>query len=292
VSLANRTHSKALRAAQDLKCRAVLLDDLPSLLDEVDIVVSALLSPINLIRKEWLRPSHILLDANYPRSPLQALAQARASTYIPGEAWLLNQALPAYKLFTGKEAERTIMAHALVSDVRSTASRNNISLVGFMGCGKSTVGRTLAKKLGYSFKDIDAVIERQEGKTIPEIFRLKGEQVFRSLEKSALSEIQQDRRTVYACGGGAVSDPDNRNTLRSNSCVIWLHAALESCLKRIDPHSRPLLDKEGRGEKPEDLFRKRLPFYAQAAELVVSSEKTPEETVGNIYEEIYHTLGD
>jgi len=292
VFLVNRTYRKAVLAAEKLGCDAVYLDELPSLMNEANIVVSALAPRINLIRKEWLHPAHVVLDANYPHSPLQNLARAQGCTYIPGEAWLLNQAIPAYKLFTGKEADRAIMERALSFGFGTTTRRNNISLVGFMGCGKSTAGLALAKKLGYSFKDVDAVIEEREGKTIPEIFHLKGEERFRSLEKSVLAEIEQERRTVYACGGGAVSDPENRSTLRSNSRVIWLYAALGACLQRIDPRSRPLLDKEGRGEKTEELFRKRLPLYAQAADLVVSSEKKPEQTAETIYEEIHHTLGD
>ncbi len=290
VFLTNRSHDKAIRAAKTLGCRAVPLNELRPLLNKTEIVVCALAPRINPISKDWLRPSHIVLDANYPRSPVLTMALSKGCTVIRGEEWLLNQAIPVYKLFTGKEASRNSMERALFSDFESKAICDNISLIGFMGCGKTTIGKKLAKKLGYSFKDIDTVIEEREGKTVLEIFRLRGEQDFRTLEKSVLSEIQKDKKTVYACGGGAVLDQANRDSLSRNSLVIWLYASLESCLQRVDPRSRPLLDVEERGEKPQVLFRTRIPCYAQTADLVVSGERTPKKITENIYEEIHNAL--
>jgi shikimate dehydrogenase len=292
VFLANRTYDKAVQAAKTLGCHAIPLDDLKSFLNKIEIVVSALAPRINPIQKEWLRPSHVVFDANYPHSPLSTMAQTQDCTVIRGEEWLLNQAIPAYKLFTGREADRKSMEDALSSGFKSKTICDNISLIGFMGCGKTTVGQILAKKLGYSFKDIDGVIEEQEGKTVSEIFRLKGEQDFRALEKSVLSEIQREEKTVYACGGGIVLNPANRDTLSRNSLVIWLYASLESCLQRVDPNSRPLLETKNRGEKPEVLFQIRIPYYARTADLVVMNERNPGKTAENIYEEIHHTLAD
>jgi shikimate dehydrogenase len=290
VTLVNRTYDKAVEAASTLDCQAAPMDKLRPLLEKTEIIVSALAPRINPIRKEWLSPSHIVLDANYPSSPLHRMALSQGCTVIRGEEWLLNQALPVYKLFTGRDIDRKSMERALSVDDESKTRCDNISLIGFMGCGKTTVGQILAKKLGYFFKDIDIVIEERAGKTIPEIFRQKGEQHFRALEKSVLSEIELDKKTVYACGGGAVLDPANRDMLRRKSLVIWLYASLESCLHRIDPQSRPLLEKEEKGEKTHILLQTRIPHYAGTADLVVLNEKTPEKTAEKIYEEIHHTL--
>jgi shikimate dehydrogenase len=292
VILANRTYDKAVRAGNSLGCQVAPLNDLKSILDRTEIVVSALAPRINPITQEWLRPSHIVLDANYPHSSLYTMALRQGCTAIPGEEWLLNQAIPVYKLFTGREANRKSMVDALSSDFKSKTICDNISLIGFMGCGKTTVGSILAKKLGYSFKDIDTVIEEREVKTISEIFRLKGEQGFRGLEKSVLSDIHQDKKTVFACGGGIVLDPTNCDTLSRNSLVIWLYVSLESSLQRVDLHSRPLLKTQGNGEKPEVLFQTRIPHYARTADLVFLNESDPEKTAENIYEEIHHTLTD
>ena len=292
VTLVNRTSEKAVRAANTLGCQAAPLDELGSLLNKTKIVVSALAPRINPIQKEWLSPSHVILDANYPHSPLIVLARTLGCRVIRGEDWLLNQAIPVYKLFTGKNINRKTMKHALSLGNTSETASSNIALIGFMGCGKTTIGQFLAKRLGYSFKDMDRLIEKRSGQAIPEIFRHRGEQDFRALENSVLSEIHRDKKTVYACGGGAVLDASNRDSLRQNSLVIWLHASLESCLRRIDPHSRPLLaKKEGRGDA-QNLYKIRIPYYAQTADLVISSEKEPEKTAENIYEEIHHAFSD
>jgi shikimate dehydrogenase len=290
VTLVNRTHEKAVEAAIKLGCQAAPLEKLVPFLDQTEIVVSALAPGVNPLQEEWLNPSLVLLDANYPHSSIGTLARTKGCTVIRGEEWLLNQAIPVYKLFTGRDADRKSMEHALSPDVESKTTHDNISLIGFMGCGKTTVGQALAKKMGYSFTDLDAVIEKREGKTISEIFSLNGEKSFRSLEKTALSEIQQSKNTVFACGGGAVLDPANRDTLSRNSLVIWLDASLETCIQRIEPHSRPLLEKENKGDYPQVLFQTRIPFYARTADLVVSSEKKPEITAENIYEEIHNTF--
>jgi shikimate dehydrogenase len=292
VTLANRTYDKAVQAADSLGCQASSLENLKFLLDKKEIVVSALAPRINPIEQEWLSPSHTVLDANYPNSTLFTMALEQGCAAISGEEWLLNQAIPVYQLFTGRKLEKKSLADALSSLIRTKKISSNISLIGFMGCGKTTVGSLLAKKLGYSFEDIDAKIEEQEGKTIPEIFHLKGEQGFRALEKSRVLDIKQDNKTVFSWGGGIVLDPDNRDRIGQNSTVIWLYASLDSCLQRIDSSSRPLLKAQGKGKDPEMLFRARVPNYARTADLVVWSEGDPKRTAENIYEEIHHTLSD
>lgn len=292
VILANRTYDKALRAAESIGCQAAPLDNLKPLLDKTEILVSALAPRINPIEQEWLRPSHTVLDANYPHSALRSIAQRQGCATIPGEEWLLHQAIPAYELFTGREINKKSLMDARSVDVDSKPIYDNISLIGFMGCGKSTVGPIVAEKLGFSYKDSDTMIEEREGKTVSEIFQHRGEQGFRALEKSVLSDIYQDKKIVCACGGGVVLDPVNCDTLSRKSLVVWLYASLESSLQRIDPGSRPLLDKAGAEEELEVLFRARIPLYARTADLIVPSDSDPEKTAGNIYEEIHHTLTD
>ncbi|NOR12037.1 MAG: shikimate dehydrogenase, partial [Candidatus Aminicenantes bacterium] len=91
VIVANRTHAKAVQAAKTFGCQAASLENLRSLLNTTEIVISALAPRINPIRKEWLRPSHVVFDANYPHSPLSDMALSQGCTVIRGEEWLLNQ---------------------------------------------------------------------------------------------------------------------------------------------------------------------------------------------------------
>jgi shikimate kinase len=120
-----------------------------------------------------------------------------------------------------------------------------IYLVGFMGSGKSTVGRTLAHRLGWSFFDIDAEIERAEDMPIAEIFAARGEAEFRRIEAEMVVQhvrwIERGRPAVVALGGGAFAVPATRQLLRDNGVTVWLDCPFETVARRVanDP-SRPL----------------------------------------------------
>jgi shikimate kinase len=120
-----------------------------------------------------------------------------------------------------------------------------IFLVGFMCSGKSTVGKLLANKLGYTFWDIDQVIEEREGKSIEEIFKDRGEEYFRSLEKKVLEEFLKKEKVVVSTGGGLGADQIAMETMKSAGLVVWLDLDFETFLQRCaHQEGRPLL-KEG-----------------------------------------------
>lgn len=141
-------------------------------------------------------------------------------------------------------------------------SESLIFLVGFMGAGKSTVGRLLAEKLSYRFIDLDALIEEQTGRSIKAIFVESGEGEFRRLEREAIESCGKLERSVIALGGGAYISEENRTLLRSLGKTVWLDCPLGICLTRVaGDRSRPLLGKEG-GMRV--LFKMRRPMYALA----------------------------
>ncbi len=118
----------------------------------------------------------------------------------------------------------------------------NITLAGFMGTGKSAVGRRLAEALGREFVDMDAVLEAREGLPVRRIFDEKGEQYFRSLERSLVVELAARRNLVIAAGGGAILDPANFRRLAAAGPVICLTAAPETIAARLGAaQTRPLL---------------------------------------------------
>jgi shikimate kinase len=161
-----------------------------------------------------------------------------------------------------------------------------IYLVGFMGCGKSTVGRALADELGWSFFDIDAEIENGAGSSISEIFDTQGEPMFRVLEASALAKrvkaVQSGHPQVIALGGGALMRDENFELIANNGVIVWLDAPFELIEKRIaaDSH-RPLGRDPG---KLRELFDIRSPRYALADFRVEAPEEEAIATVRRILE--------
>jgi shikimate kinase len=148
----------------------------------------------------------------------------------------------------------------------------NVALYGFMGVGKSTVGKALSERLGYGFVDMDEMIERRAGAKIKEIFAAEGEKEFRALEKEVAKEVAKRDRQVIACGGGAVLDPENVEALRSNSVLVLLTASIDEIMERTrDSDVRPLLNVDDARAKAEALLRKRMPLYLEAADLVTDT---------------------
>jgi shikimate kinase len=150
-----------------------------------------------------------------------------------------------------------------------------VCLTGFMGSGKSTVGRLLASQLAWHFADLDAEIERESGLTISQIFAQKGEAVFRDIEHQCLGRVlgaasARDTRSVLALGGGTFAQPRNASLLRefgaaqrgAGSAVIWLDCPTEDLLQRcVLMGDRPLFRDEASFRK---LYEERLPYYRQA----------------------------
>lgn len=156
-------------------------------------------------------------------------------------------------------------------------TRAPIFLVGFMGAGKSTVGRALANHLEYEFLDLDDRIEARVGKSVQRIFAELGEAAFRLLEREAINSCKDATSAVVALGGGAYVTEENRDLLRTMGKTIWLDCPLEVCLRRIGrDKSRPLLGNSG---EMSALLERRRAAYALADYIIQTGELSPQELV-------------
>ena len=165
----------------------------------------------------------------------------------------------------------------------------NIILIGFMGTGKTAVGKRLAKRLGWRFVDVDQLIETAAGMPIAKIFSKRGEPVFRRLERRVIARVVRGQHQVVATGGGAFVDLENRRRLRASGTVICLTARPQVILARIgkQPAARPLLTN---GERPlakiRALLTKRASAYAKADLTVETSDRTVDDVVERIWREV------
>ncbi|WP_036595772.1 shikimate kinase [Ottowia thiooxydans] len=140
------------------------------------------------------------------------------------------------------------------------------------GCGKSTVGRQLAKRLQVPFFDADAVIEARIGGTIRALFEAEGEAAFRDLEEQAIDELTRQAPSVIATGGGAVLRPANREHLKSRAMVIYLRTSPEQLVRRLRNDSkRPLLQVADPLKRLQTLYAERDPLYRETAHFVVEA---------------------
>lgn len=153
----------------------------------------------------------------------------------------------------------------------------HVYLIGMMGSGKSTVGLALSEYMGWDFIDLDAFIEADEKKTIPELFESFGESYFRTLEYNALERITQKSSCIISTGGGIVLNPQNIQVMRDNGLVVYLVCNAELLANRLmhETSHRPLLkechhDLTCIQHKINALLEKRHPLYQAAAELIIA----------------------
>ncbi len=152
--------------------------------------------------------------------------------------------------------------------------KTSIALIGFMGTGKTTVGQSLARRLGKDFIETDALIEQQAGKSIAEVFKDKGETGFREIEIGVIKQIAERKNAVIACGGGVVLNRINVDRLRRECVVVLLTASPRAVVKRIpqDGNIRPLLQVADI-ESIKQLLAFRKPFYERAADITVNTSR-------------------
>ncbi len=160
-----------------------------------------------------------------------------------------------------------------------------VYLVGMPGSGKSTVGPLLAERLDVPFVELDAAIERADGRSVREIFEQDGEARFRELEAAALTEAAARDPSVVSCGGGVVLEPANRVTLRATGVAVFLSVPLEVLERRVAPAAdRPLIRHTGDLER---LLDEREALYREFAAHVVDASGPPEQVAEAIQRELY-----
>lgn len=149
--------------------------------------------------------------------------------------------------------------------------KGNIVLCGFMGCGKTTIGKRTAKLLNLPFCDLDEYIEQKEGMKISEIFEEYGEEGFREREAKAVEEVAQTGGMVVACGGGTVLFPQNVEAFHKNgSVIVLLYVPLIVLQERLkNDTQRPLLQKPDRRKVVAELYKRRIPQYRAAADVTL-----------------------
>jgi len=162
----------------------------------------------------------------------------------------------------------------------SAAAARRLLLIGMMGAGKSTAGRRAAQRLGWDYLDSDEEVEKDTGRSVPEIFAEDGEAAFRAAETRALTEaLARDDPVVVSVAGGAVLDPENRRRIARGGRVVWLRAAPSTLAQRVGAGAgRPLLERDPAGTIAA-LAEVRDPLYAEIADEVVDVDHLSAEEV-------------
>jgi len=146
------------------------------------------------------------------------------------------------------------------------AINKSLALIGMMGTGKSTIGREVAKKIKIKFVDLDKIIEKNEGQSIVELFKKKGEKYFRDIEEKTFFSLDSSEQIILATGGGAFLNKKIREDILKNYISIWLNARIETLVERVsyNLNKRPLINVDNVTESIKTLKKLRDPIYKEA----------------------------
>lgn len=159
----------------------------------------------------------------------------------------------------------------------------NIALIGFMGTGKTSVGRLVAEQLHFHYLDTDEMIQTATGKTVAEIFSTGGEPAFRSLEEKVVGELAAKTHTIISCGGGLPVAPQNLAGLKAHSLIVCLWASPAKIWERVKSQThRPLLQDPDPQQKIRELLAAREPFYKQADVLLNTDSRSLREVAQQV----------
>ena len=242
---------------------------------DAEIIVNA--SPVGMYPNNSISPVDIslfpklcgVLDLIYNPSLTELLlaAESRNIAYSGGLSMLAAQAVKAFEFFTNDKADENICDQIVQSVAAQT---QNIILVGMPACGKSTVGKTLAKITGRQFFDADDVFCNMHGVTPADTITSKGEEAFRLMEHEVLCELGKKSSAVIACGGGAVTKEYNYSPLHQNGVIVFI----ERDLDKLTTNGRPISQKTS----PKELYKKRIDAYHRFADIEIKSTEVPELT--------------
>jgi shikimate dehydrogenase len=248
---------------------------------DAEVIVNA--TPVGMYPRNGVAPLSLacfpalegVLDMIYnpARTELLLEAEGLGIPYRNGLLMLVSQARRAAELFLDTRIDDKEVKRITDSIARET---ENIVLVGMPGCGKSTLGRLLAERLGRRFADCDEVLTKAAGKPIPEIFAKEGEAAFRNMESAVLSDLSKESGLVIATGGGVVTQERNFPLLRQNSRVLFLDIPPEG----LPTSGRPL----SQARTPEVLYAERLPLYRRAADHIIRIDRDVDENLKRILE--------
>ncbi len=285
ITIVNRTLKKSELLSKEFNCDYDLFENLETVFIKSEIIIYCLPVNIKISFEKLLNKHQVLIDLMYKKSSFTEAALKIGCILIKGEEILINQAIPAYNHFFDKQLNEEIAKNLLSKNTKKPNFRK-IAIIGFMGVGKTSIGKKLSDELNYEFIDTDQIIEKNENQSITNIFKTKGEDYFRKQENQILKNLLNKDKLILSCGGGIIINNENIKLLKQNFIVVWLFSNIETSIKRINDKSRPLINNNSLDDI-EKIYKKRLPLYAQTCDMAINiNDKSIKEITQSIGYEI------
>jgi len=279
VYLTNRTGKKLDYYSELLNCDYFKINEIQDQIKKADIVVNT--APFSLVKSvlKKMNGNQVLFNADYK----EEIDIKLNPILIDGLSWLLYQGAYSYKIFFKEEPDLQQMEDS-IRKVNREKNQKKIILMGFMGSGKSTLGRYLGKISGKKWIDSDNFIELLTGKKIEDIFYQDGEGKFRKIEEKVLVDLLRIKKyPIISVGGGAVINKLNRILFKSNAINIWVWCSVNKIEERLMSGKRPLITKKSDIKR---YYSNRIGFYGEVADIVIPNTRDIKEVSKRIKMEL------
>lgn len=287
----DRNYAKSKKLSNEVGVRAISTDELISEIGSFQYIVSTIPYSSEIFEVLQFSENHTIFDTIYHKSYFKENQNKYGYKLIPGEKWLINQAILSNEIFIGQKPNNIPLVQDL--EKQKSIKSNSFVLIGFSGSGKTNIGSEVARNLDADFYDIDQIIETQSQTTINQIFEQQGESYFRQKENEILISINNkinsnNRPSIISTGGGILSNPINIEFLKQLGFVIWMYVPLEISYKRIESmNNRPLIKNL---EEAKRLFDSRKEEYFQHSDGVFINTSNHEEAIQRLTNEIIRLM--
>jgi len=286
ILILGRSEERTKRVCNAFGAHLMTSDQTHEAAGSADAIISCLPRGTNILEPGWLTKNQMVFDANYGSLQIRNTAHAAGAKFYDGLEWLMGQALESYRILTGDDPPEDAMRDALLDNAARKESGGHFILTGMMGSGKTEIGKRLADLAGLDFIDTDTMVEERCGRNIADIFESTGEAAFRELERSAVRDALNQKRSVIALGGGALVDVSTADLAAIKGTVAWLFADPKTLTERASNGRRPLLDSEEPLQRMKAILKKRFDSYVRCADIVLSTtNRTAEDTARKIFDE-------
>ena len=226
---------------------------------------------------------------NPERTMFLKQAEENGLKAVNGLYMLVGQAVAAQEIWNGigLSSQQVDSIYRHIKKMLYSDTSKNIVLIGLSGCGKTSIGKLLAEKLGRKFIDIDDLIEKQEGCTINELFR-QGEEHFRNLETKAVLALEKEKALVISTGGGVVKRAVNMKSLKKNGIIIFIDRDISDIMNDIDTSTRPLL--AGGRDRLLQMHAERYDLYKEYSDFTVYNGSKAADVVEDIRRKLMEKL--
>ncbi len=275
ISIYNRTINKAKKLSHIKRVNFIEKIDNTS---GFDVIFSTIPDFREMINQSTIRKDAIVIDLNYSIKKNDDFQ----FKYFDGLHWLIYQAMPVMIMLyqTLPHFDET---YNYLSEINNLPKNNQITLIGFSGSGKSSIGKELANRMNFDLYDTDEIIENYTGLEIPLIFEKYGVDYFRNLEAKVLEYFAEYKNVIIATGGGIIENQKSINILKNYNDVIYIYSDLEQSLSRINIDSKPIL-KNSNNAEIENLFTQRSDKYFEVCNSIIYNNHDIDETIKLIYE--------